>query len=95
MADTVVHEQELSRYSLLRDGQRIGFAEYEIHGNAIHFTHTEIDPTVRELGLGSELVRAALDQVRSGSDYRVIALCPFVDQWIARHPEYQELTERG
>lgn len=95
MADTVVQDKELSRFVLLRDGTQLGFAEYEIHGNAIHFVHTEVDPLQREHGLGSELVRGALDQVRSETDYRVVALCPFVDDWIARHPEYQELTERG
>jgi predicted GNAT family acetyltransferase len=95
MADTVVHEKDLNRYTLMRDSKSIGFTEYEIHGNAIHFTHTEIEPSVREHGLGSELVRAALDQVRSETDYRVIALCPFVDDWIGNHPEYQDLTERS
>ncbi len=94
MADTVVHEQELSRYSLLRDGQRIGFAEYEIHGNAIHFTHTEIDPDKQEKGMGSELVKAALDDVAANSTARVVAKCPFVFRYIAEHDEYKPLTQR-
>jgi len=95
MADRVVHEREQSRYALMRDDTRIGVADYEVHGSAIHFVHTEIEPALREHGLGSELVRGALDDVRSSTDYRVVALCPFVDEWIGQHPEYQDLTERA
>jgi predicted GNAT family acetyltransferase len=39
-------------------------------------------------------VRDALDQVREHTDYRVVAVCPFVAKWISEHPDYQDLLRR-
>jgi predicted GNAT family acetyltransferase len=55
------------------------------------FTHTEIDPDVGQDGLGSTLVRAALDDVR-GRGGSVVAQCSFVRGWIQRHPDYADLV---
>lgn len=43
--------------------------------------------------MGSELVRQALDDVRSQGT-PVLPLCPFVQQWMTRHPEYHDLDYR-
>ena len=56
------------------------------------FTHTETDPTFEGQGVASQLVSWALDDVR-GQGLRVLALCPFVKEYIARHPdEYGDLV---
>ncbi len=56
------------------------------------FTHTEVEPAAEGTGVGSTLVRAALDEVRA-SGRRVVALCPFVKAYVARHAEYQDLLD--
>jgi predicted GNAT family acetyltransferase len=94
MAPDVIQNQELERYELVIDGELAGYSEYRIHGTEIIFVHTEITTTEREHGLGSRLVRGALDQVREHTDYRVVAQCPFVRRWISEHPEYQDLLTR-
>ncbi|HXR45462.1 MAG TPA: GNAT family N-acetyltransferase [Pseudolysinimonas sp.] len=94
MTDIVTDEPQESRYVLRRDGRQIGQSVYEREPGVIRFLHTEIDPELKEHGLGSMLVKASLDDVRAGSDDRVIAQCPFVRAYIARHPEYQDLLER-
>ena len=90
----VVQNQELERFELYRDGDLEGFSEYQIFGKELVFTHTEILPGDRESGLGSRLVREALDQVREHTDYRVVAQCPFVAHFVKEHPEYQDLLSR-
>ena len=55
------------------------------------FVHTEVDDAFEGQGVGSLLVRQALDSVR-GEGLRVVAQCPFVKAWIERHPEYADLT---
>ena len=42
-------------------------------------------------GVGSSLVRGALDDVRSKGGHKVLARCPFVSSWIDRHPDYADL----
>ncbi len=82
---------EAERYEM-RDGDRLlGFAAYHRRGDTLVFTHTEVDPDEGESGLGSRLVRAALDDVRAKGE-RVRPLCPFVRGWIERHPEYADLV---
>lgn len=91
----VVHDPSRSRYVLRRGDDELGFAEYETgERGEIVFTHTEIDPERQEKGLGSQLVRGALDDVRANSTARVVAKCPFVFKFISTHEEYQDLTRR-
>lgn len=95
MSDTVVHDGAGKRYVLMRGEQELGASYYEAgpHGEIV-FTHTEIDPAVQEHGLGSVLVKGALDDVEANSTAKVVATCPFVFKYIATHDEYKPLTHR-
>jgi predicted GNAT family acetyltransferase len=94
METTVRDVPDSDRYEM-RDGDRLlGIAAYERRGDEIRFTHTEVDPDAGESGVGSRLVRAALDDVR-GKGLHVVPLCPFVRGWIERHPDYADLVQEG
>jgi predicted GNAT family acetyltransferase len=94
MTDSVRHEPERSRYVLERDGEVLGLADYRTVRGAIQITHTEVDPSLRGQGLGGFLVRQVLDDIRANTDARVVPVCPFVDDWIDLHPDYQDLLTR-
>jgi uncharacterized protein len=79
------------RFEILVDGSLAGFAAYELRQDTVVFTHTEVDPAFRDLGVGGALARGALDQVRQRGE-RVVARCPFIAAYIDRHPEYAELV---
>jgi predicted GNAT family acetyltransferase len=92
MAEVKIEKNEaLSRYEAYVDGDLGGFAEYELGSKRIRFTHTEVDDAFEGHGVGSELARAALDDVRREGTHQVIALCPFIKKWIDEHPDYQDL----
>lgn len=78
-------------YDITVDGTRVGLAAYELTGDVIAFTYTEIDDAHEGQGLGSTLARSALDDARSRG-LRVRPVCPFIRGWIKRHPDYQELV---
>jgi len=78
------------RFEILVDDALAGFTVYEPHPGLVVFTHTQVDPSVSGQGVGSRLVREALDQTRVRGD-RVVARCPFVAAFIDRHPEYADL----
>ena len=91
MEPTVIDVPEDSRYEI-RDGERrLGLAAYQRRGDQVVFTHTEVDDDSEHSGLGSTLVRAALDDVRSKGG-SVVPMCSFVRGWIERHPEYSDLV---
>ena len=80
-----------SRYVLEIDGDVVGLLEYVDDGDVVDLVHTEVDPSRRERGLGSELVAGALDDLR-GKSRRVRATCPFVRRFVAEQPDYADLV---
>jgi predicted GNAT family acetyltransferase len=87
----VVEDRPASRFEVLVDGQAAGFAAYRRNGSTISFTHTEIDERFEGRGLGSVLVRGALDAARA-EGAAVLPFCPFVRRYISRHHEYLDLV---
>ena len=91
----VVDAPERSRYEAVGDdGTVLGFAEYQKTSAMVVFTHTEVDPAYEGQGVGGVLVRGALDHVR-GLGLRVLPVCPFVQGWMQRHPDYVDLDYRS
>ena len=90
MAREVRDNAERSRFELVDDGRVLGYADYLVEGDRMVFPHTVIEPSLRGQGLGAELVRGALDQVRS-LGRKVEPRCWYVAQFIDQHAEYQEL----
>lgn len=80
------------RYEARVDGESrvAGFADYIRTPELVAFVHTEVPPEYAGRGVGSALVRTALDEARAAR-LRVLATCPFFAGWIIRHPEYQDL----
>lgn len=90
MPFTVTDNPAESRYELY-DGETLaGVAAYRLAGNTVTFTHTEVDDAYEGQGVGSLLAREALDDSRAHGR-RVLARCPFISGWIARHPDYADL----
>lgn len=79
-------EQE---FELDLDGHR-AIAAYQREGNRIVFTHTVVPPEIEGRGVGSKLIRAALDSARD-QGLAVVAQCQFVAAFIRKHPEYRDL----
>jgi uncharacterized protein len=92
MTDTkVVDNPGAGRFDIIVDGEPAGFAAYRRNGATIEFTHTKIDPKFEGRGLGSVLVRRALDAARADG-LAVLPYCPFVRAYIQRHREYVDLV---
>jgi predicted GNAT family acetyltransferase len=73
------------------DGTVLGFSAYRRSGEVVVITHTEVDDSQEGRGVGSVLVRGALDDIRA-SGRTVRPLCPFVRAWIDRHEDYADLV---
>jgi len=80
-----------NRYELEVDGH-LAIAEYRLRPGRISFTHTEVPDALEGRGIGSKLVRAALDDARARG-LKVVPLCPFVKRYIDKHPDYRDLLD--
>jgi predicted GNAT family acetyltransferase len=81
-----------SRFELRADGELVGWSDYRPAGASVIIAHTEIDERREGEGLGSVLVRGALDRIRADGK-TVIPTCPFTAAYIQRHPEYVDLVD--
>jgi predicted GNAT family acetyltransferase len=82
------------RFEIWIDDELVGHTDYQGqdgHSDALPFVHTEIDDRFGGRGLGSVLIRAALDSVRARGG-QVLPYCPFVKSYIQKHPEYLDLV---
>jgi uncharacterized protein len=92
MATDVRDVPERRYYEATVDGVPAGFAVYHDVDGARVFTHTEVLDGFEGKGVGGALARGALDDVRK-SGRAVVALCPFIAAYIARHDEYADLVD--
>lgn len=90
-ARVVEHDQAGHRYVLRVGDDEAGTLTYTLRGGAVVLEHTVVDGSRREKGLGSHLVRFALDDVRA-SGGRIVPQCPFVRAYLERHPEDADLV---
>jgi predicted GNAT family acetyltransferase len=89
MNNAVSNNAAQHRFELKVDGH-IAAAHYELAGDLITFVHTEVPAELGGKGIGSKLVKGALDRVRADG-LMVVAQCPFVRSWIEKHPDYASL----
>ena len=89
----VVNNKAHHRYELTVDGH-LAATYYKIEDGVITFIHTEVPPELGGKGVGSALVKGALDQVRADG-LKVIAQCSFVNAYIGKHAEYADLLVKS
>jgi predicted GNAT family acetyltransferase len=80
------------QYEVTVDGEPAGLIRYTREGDTLTMLHTEVEPKLEGHGIGSELVKRALDDVRAKGEH-VRPLCPFVAAYIDDHPEYADLVD--
>jgi hypothetical protein len=82
---------ERERFEVTVDGELAGFLVYRSRKGLLALIHTEVEDRFEGRGLGGRLARFALDSARE-QGVAVLPFCPFVNEWIRRHPEYTDLV---
>jgi len=90
MSDVIDNKID-QRFELTTEGH-LAAAYYQRRGGVITFEHTEVPPELGGKGVGSKLVKGALDLVRT-EGLKVVAECPFVKGWIEKHADYADLLK--
>ena len=86
---TVRNNPARNRYELEVDGHE-AVAVYTLAPGVITFVHTEVPAELGGRGVGSMLVRGALEDVRR-QGLKVKVRCSFVRGFMAKHPEFNDL----
>mgnify|MGYP001245833572 CR=1 FL=1 len=72
----VRHNEAQGRYELDTE-HGLAIAVYHRQGDRLIFTHTEVPPADEGKGIGSQIVRAALDDARKRG-FKTVPACSFV-----------------
>ena len=75
----------------IRAGHEVAFLMYARGDGAIAYTHTEVPPVLEGHGIAAKLTVYALDYARANG-LEVVPLCPYVAEYIERHPAYRDLV---
>jgi predicted GNAT family acetyltransferase len=86
----VVHNAANQRFEIDVDGQ-LSVLEYTFKNHRLFLTHTDVPPALRNEGLGTKLAHAALEYARK-NELTVVAICPFVKEYVDDHPEYHSFV---
>jgi uncharacterized protein len=89
---TVTHDPATHRFEVLTDAGT-GLLTYQDRGSALEILHTEVPGAAEGQGYAAALAVAALDFARS-EGRQVLPSCPFVAEYIQRHPTYADLVAR-
>lgn len=87
----IKHNPEKSRFEAQTEA---GTAElvYMKVGDTLIFHHTEVPEALEGQGLASQLAKFGLEYVKE-NNITAAALCPFVNGYVAKHPEYKSLLK--
>ena len=88
----IEHLPKEGRFVLHGDADDAALIYRRVDEGTLDFEHTYVPPELRGGGLGGRLVREGLEWAKR-EGYWVIPSCPFVAEFIERHPEYRELEQ--
>ena len=74
----------------LDTGEGLAVADYRLSQGVMTIYHTHVPAALRERGVGSALVRGALEDVRRRG-FKVVPRCWFVSEFITDNPEFSDL----
>jgi uncharacterized protein len=80
------------RFEIERNGE-VAYLEYSLSRGVLELTHTEVPKELRRMGLASVLAETALQWARE-NNLKVDIICPIVQEYVAKHPEYSDLVLR-
>lgn len=87
----VEHNEAAQRFEF-REGDDLAVLDYRLQGGKrMALIHTGVPRKLEGQGIGSELVRTALNYARA-QQLKILPLCSFVHVYLRRHPEFSDLV---
>jgi len=81
-----LHDED-SIYMTDKSGNRIAEVTFPISDGVANIIHTYVDPSLRGQGVASQMMTAAVEQIRSAG-LKARPTCSYAVKWFAEHPEY-------
>ena len=92
MADEIINNVSMNRYELPIAEDAVAVAYYSLEDGRVVLRHTEVPNEFGGQGIGKRLAHAVFETLRAEGK-RVIARCPFMASYAARHPQYAAMLD--
>lgn len=89
----LINNEDGKQFELHIDG-KIAKIEYIRAKEKIYLTHTEVPKGMEGKGIGTDMIRQALEIIKE-QGLTLVPLCPFVALYLKRHPEWKSLVLKG
>ena len=83
------HNQSQHRFETTNENL-LSVIDYSINGLSVSLNSVRVPKALEGRGVAGELTQTALDWARA-EKYHVLPVCPYVQNWVQRHAEYQDL----
>jgi len=92
MEREIKHDREKQKFYTIVDGHE-ALLDYSLEGNTMNFYHTYTPPELRGKGLAKIVVQFAFNYARE-NNLKVIPSCSYVQAFVKRYEEYQDLVAK-
>lgn len=89
--DEIIDNAAIHRFEMPVNGE-LAVAYYQLQEGRVILLHTEVPQRLSGQGVGSRLARCVFEMLKTRGQ-RVIAKCPFMSGFAARHPEYLSMLD--
>jgi hypothetical protein len=89
----IINNTDRQQFQVLVEND-LASLEYRIHDGRIVLMHTEVPEKLGGHGIGSALAEYAFNYARA-NHLPVKVYCPFVQAYLKRHPEFNDLVEQA
>jgi len=87
MGEHKIEKEDDGFVALSQDEEMMGEMRFTNEGDGvINIYHTEVSPAFEGQGIGSELVKFAVQDAKK-NNYMIIPTCPFVYNFSIKHPD--------
>ena len=80
------------RYTVRINGEEAEMTYSRAGSTRIIIDHTGVPDSMRGLGVGKQLVEAAVNDARA-EGFKIIPLCPFAKATLEKHAEWQDVVQ--
>lgn len=91
----ITHDKENHQFISELEG-KISHLKYRVlpDGKTLNYISTYVPPELRGRQIAGQIVKFALEYAK-GNNYMVIPSCPFVQAYVERHSEYNDLMSNN
>ncbi len=88
----VTHNEAHRRFEIDLDNKKALIQYKKQSEDTLNLFHTEVPKEFEGKGVGSQLVKQTLEQIKAEGK-KIVPSCPFVAIYIKRHPEYNTMVK--